>query len=275
MSATRDVPVDAGRFTIRVPGWPAWRSALQRAAEQGPADVRALLAEALLTAVHDAGGRPLTRPELEALPAEDGDALLIALADALEAERQALNLQVREGPGGAEVEGHGVQLRLRPWSFGERNEALRRALRLTGGQVTVDLVSFEMGMVQGCVTGADGRPAAPGDMANWPVALGDAVVDALDRLNGLGNADEAILQACLQTGLDHPDLALLRLCRTFGWTPAEAAGIDAGMAQRLLAALRAAGEPAPTGGVRSAPTKDGRWVPSGEGVTRILVRDEE
>lgn len=227
------------RFTVRAPRWLAWQVALAA----GSAGADALLEACLLACIEE----PVTRAELQALPAAEGDELLTQALALIEAERAALRLQVS----GRQVTGEGIDLSLQPWSFGERNAALREALRLVGGQVTIDLLAFERAMLLGCVPGL-----TPEGLATWPVPLGEAVLGALDRLT---RTDGALLQAAIAQGMPHPDLSLVQLCRAFGWTPEQVERLDAGLAERLLAVVGALGLPSAQGvGLPVAPSGFGQ-----------------
>ncbi|HYG56658.1 MAG TPA: hypothetical protein VD902_01130 [Symbiobacteriaceae bacterium] len=267
MNPSRTVAVAGDAFTVTAPGWLAWQDAMQRAAAgYAGSDVRVLLDEVLLTAVRHPDGLPLSRSRLEALPVAGGDALLTVLLELVEQQRAALVLSVREFPGWVEIEGQEVGLRLQPWTFGARNDALRRALRPSGDGITVDLAAFELAMVLHCVTTLDGRRLQLDHLAAWPVPLGETVMAALERLCSAGAEEEALLQQCVRAGIDHPDLALIRLCRAFGWNPADVERMDARLAERLLVAIKAMETPrAP-----AAPPP----VFDGEGVTRIIVMDD-
>lgn len=267
MDPRRQVILAGGEFTVVSPAWLAWQAALERAAARNDgADAAELLAEVLLTAVQTPEGTPVRRSDLEALPAADGDALMSALLDLLEEQRRALGLTVKPYSGWTEIEGKGAGLRLTPWTFGARNAALRMALCPAGNGVALDMAAFDRAMVLTCVTLLDGRPLTPEQVAAWPVPLGEAVMAELDRLCGVGAGEEATLLRCIETGAEHPDLALLRLCRAFGWSPAEVEEMDARLAERLLTLLRIV-EPSPAS---ASPRVESR----GEGVTRILVHDD-
>lgn len=264
------VAADGRPFMLAPPRWGPWQGALDRAAG-GP---EALLEECLLVSLRDADGYRLTHRDLAGLSAEAGDRLLGALLELIEQERAALDLSV----GAATIEGRGISLRVRGWTFGERNDALRRSLRLQDGQVTVDMSAYELQMVLQCVTHAEGQRLDAAEVQEWPVPLGEAVIGLLDRLNGVESHEAEILQACVRTGQAHPDIALVELCRAFGWSPAEAERLDARTAERLWAAWRVLAGGAPHGveapvPVTAAATAAVAGAPEPEGVTRILVRD--
>lgn len=265
---SRNVSVEGRTYTVRPPQWGMWQVALDAGLGAGPApelDAAALLELCLAPCVYGPDG-PLSLVELRRLPAAAGDALLTAALELLENERERLDLGRSSGPDGVVLSGAGLRLRLRPWSFGERNRALGACLRLVDGEPRVDLGAYELTMV--CVGAvaldADGtaRSLNPAEVAQWPVPLGEATVQALDELNGVDPNRDAVLQACLQRGLAHPDLTLLQLCRTFGWTPQTVEGLEAQHAERLLAALRALEAPPMTAAQPAA---------AGEEVTRIVV----
>ncbi|HWI60726.1 MAG TPA: hypothetical protein VNT75_02680 [Symbiobacteriaceae bacterium] len=248
-----------GPHRVRAPRWSEWQQALS-AAGSGPAQMLGRL----LTAC--AG---LTAAEADALPAATGDALLAAIFDLIEASREALGLERRALPDGTHITGHGVDLLLRPWSFGERNAALERALIPVGDGVALDLPVFELAMVLACALPA-GHGLTATEVAGWPVPLGEAVIAALDELNGISPGREQLLAACVRSGTRHPDLDLLDLCLAFGWTPAQAEEVPARQAERLLAALgaRRALEPA----VAAPAAQAAPAAMSGE-VTRIVITD--
>lgn len=253
--AAQVVTIGEGRYTVRTPRWWAWTLALERAV----GDNARMMEECLLTCVEG-----LTLDSLRSLPAGVSDRLMAAALQAMEAERIALRLEVTEGPEEWRVRGMAFDLRLHPWTFGERNEALRRSLRLVAGRISVDLPAYEMQMLLTCVSTQDGERLMPEAIAEWPVPLGEVVIQALDRLNGLEEHHTAILEACVREGRDHPDLALLYLCQHFGWRPEQVERMDARLAERLLNTLKVAGR----GRAQAAAASEG------EGVTRILVEDD-
>ncbi|MDF2629557.1 MAG: hypothetical protein K0R39_3388 [Symbiobacteriaceae bacterium] len=222
-----------GGRRVRAPRWAEWQRAVA-AVGAGPASLLAGLLRDCVDGV-SAG-------DLDRLPAAEGDALLSAIFDLMETERAELDLAI--GPlldgAGALVTGRGVDLTLRPWSFGARNRALDQALVVDADGVRLDLPAFEMAMVLGCVASASGS-LSPSDVAGWPVALGEAVVAALDELNGVAPGREQVVAACARQGVRHPDLDLVELCLAFGWTPAQVEGLTAQQAERLLGAGRALG----------------------------------
>jgi len=245
-------------FQIRAPRWWSWNEALERAG----GDSARLVEECLLTCLE--GG---TREAIRSLPAAEGDRLLSAAFQAVEQERTTLGLAVDEGPAEWRVRGAGIDLRLHPWTFGERNDALRRSLRLKGGQITLDLPAYELQMLQACVTTQDGERLSAEAIAAWPVPLGEVVMQALDRLNGPEEGHTAILEACMREGREHPDLALLHLCQHFGWKPDQVERMDARTAERLLSALKLLEQGRPQAQAAAAAME-------GEGVNRIIVDDD-
>lgn len=253
--AVQEVRIGGRLFSLRAPRWWPWIQALDKAA----GDSARLLEESLLTCVEGD-----VVQALRSLKVQEGDRLLEAVLRAAEEERTALGLELLEGPEEWRVKGHGVDLRLHPWTFGERNEALRRSLSLVGGQVTVNLPVYEMQMLQDCVTTGEGERLPPAAVVEWPLPLGDMVIQALDRLNGVEEREREILQVCVREGREHPDLALLYLCRSFGWRPEQVERMDARLAERLLAALKA---------VEQERNEAGTALHR-EGVTRIVVEDD-
>lgn len=249
------VMIGERRFTLRTPRWWTWNQALERAG----GDSARMLEECLLTCLE---GESLD--SLRSLQAQEGDRLLSAALQAVEEERAALQLVLEDGPDEWRIRGAGIDLRLRPWTFGERNEALRRSLRLTGGRISLDLAAYEMQALQACVTTREAERLTPEAIAEWPLPLGEMVTRALDQLNGLDEGHSAILEACVREGRDHPDLALLYLCQHFGWRPEQVERMDARLAERLLAALKVVEQ----GRVQAA-AADQR-----EGVNRIIVEDD-
>lgn len=253
--AAQVVVVGERSYTVRTPRWSAWTGALERAA----GDSARLLEECLLTCVEG-----LTIESVRSLPAAEGDRLMAAALQALEEERAALRFEVLEGAEEWRIQGGSYDLRLHPWTFGERNEALRRSLRLQAGQIAVDLSTYELMMLQTCVSATNGERLTPEQIAEWPKPLGELVIQSLDRLNGLEVNYTAVLDACVREGRDHPDLALLYLCQHFGWRPEQVERLDARLAQRLLAALKV---------VERGRTQSVAAALDGEGVNRIIVED--
>ena len=266
----RTVTVDGRLYSVCPPRWGDWQAAIDAGLGAGPApDLAALLEHCLLPSVQGPEGR-LTPRQLRDLPAAAGDALLAAALEMLEQEREGLALRRTDLADGVRLEAAGLTLKLRPWTFGQRNRALAACLRLTDGQPRLDQPAFERTMVCTCttrLTDEKALPLMPADVANWPVPLGEAVVQLLDELNGVDPGRDAVLQACVRQGIAHPDLTLLHLCQTFGWTPEAVESLAAHQAERLLGALRALGAPPP--GQQTAPASH----PDGGEVTRILVAE--
>lgn len=262
-----ELTVEGRQFQLTPPRWAQWQVALERAAgTAGSVKAEVLLEECLAVCTQDADGSALSRTDVAALGAGAGDRLVAALMEALDQQREALGLEVAE----RRIRGTGFELHLRPWSFGERNSALRRSMRLVNGNVVVDLAVYELQMVLQCVTTADGSPLSAADVRNWPVPLAEAVLSVLDSLNGVAAEEAEVLEACLRTGAPHPDLMLLELCRAFGWRPADAEQMDARTAERIYSAVRmSSGAPAlaPMDAVRKAPPPSTKE----EGVYRIVV----
>lgn len=250
-----------GSHRVRAPRWAEWQMALSRA---GAGPVRML---------RDLLGACASLPAAEAdqLPAATGDALLAAIFDLMEAQRAHLALERAPAPGGlVRLLGHGVDLTLRPWSFGERNHALERALLPEGEGVRLDLPAYETAMVLTCAS-PPGHALTLSEVAGWPVSLGEAVIEVLDELNGVSPGREQVLLACIRQGERHPDLDLLDLCLAFGWTPEQAEGLAARQAERLLAALGARRAASPATPVEAA-ARAAPAAMAGE-VTRIAVTD--
>lgn len=250
------ITIGEQRFTVRTPRWWTWTQALERAG----GDSARLIEECLLTCVEG-----LTLDGIRSLPAGEADKLMAAALQALEEERLALRLEQVEGPEEWRVRGMAFDLRLHPWTFGDRNEALRRSLRLISGRIAVDLPAYELQMLQTCVSTQDGERLTADAIAEWPVPLGEVVIQALDRLNGLDENHTAILEACVREGRDHPDLALLYLCQHFGWRPEQVERMDSRLAERLLSTLSVVGR----GKMQAAAA-----VMEEEGVNRIIVEDD-
>lgn len=268
MAAPEWVQLGSRRWRVKAPAWSDWQRSLDRSTGDGVLEPWQLAAECLTSCVRDEEGRPI---DASALADGDRDRLLTVALDLLEQESRLLALSAAQVPGGALVSGNGVSLRLRPWSFRERNEALQAALRLQGADVALDLAAYERSMVQACVSGPDGRPPDGDDIAAWPVALGDTVVQTLERLNSPPPDYLATLAACVQTGHEHPDLQLVRLCRAYGFSPADALAIDARLAEQLLAGMDWLQPLASPPAAMVAPVTA---VAAEEGVTRIVVSDD-
>jgi hypothetical protein len=273
-SVARNVQVAGRNYGVRPPRWGEWQAAMAAGLVLSPGlslDAAALLEACLLPCVTGPEGA-LTLAALRALPTSAGDGLLTAALDLLESERERLNLQRTEEGDGALISGEGLQLRLRPWSFGERNRALATCLRLVDGEPILDLGSFERMMVCTCATRiTDGiaHHLGPSEVVDWPVPLGEVVVQALDELNGVDPVRDAVLKACIERGQSHPDLTLIHLCRTFGWTPTVVEGLEARQAERLLAALRALEAPPLAARPQATTHSD-----SPREVTRIIVESD-
>jgi hypothetical protein len=262
--------MDLNAYTVRAPTWGEWQAAVDAGLGAGGTVDAAVLLESYLLPCVSVAGRPLGLFELQALPPSVADELLAAALSAMEQERAALGLTaVPEGDGLLlACSLPSLRLRLRRWTFGERNRALSAAMKvLADGRPVVDVSAYERTTVSQCVTvlDADGtvQSVSPDAAARWPVALGEATVQALERLNGLAPEREAVLRACVEHGMEHPDLTLLHLCRTFGWTPAVVDALPAEQVERLLSALRVLSAP----GVAPVPST----ADAGGEVTRIVV----
>lgn len=267
----RNVQVNGRTYAVRPPTLGDWQAAMAAGLRAGPRpemDAAALLELCLLPCAMGPDGR-LSLAELRELPVTAGDELLAAALEMLEGERARLEIEREDRPDGVTLRASGLQFRLRPWTFGERNRSLATCFYLVDGEPRIDLIAFEQAMICTCVTvGSDGsvRYLTPAEVAGWPVPLGEAILQVLDELNGLDPEREGVLRVCVEQGLPHPDLTLLHLCRTFGWTPSVVEELEARQAERLLAAMRALGAP---------PAAPGGTAPAveGEEVTRIVVAD--
>jgi len=263
-----------GRFRLTLPRWGAWLSmigAASRGQDQG-ADVDVLLRRWLSAMVEVAWDgedrfRPLTG--VADLPAELADALVAAGAEALEAERAALDLRrAVSASGEIRIFGPSCDYMLRPLSFAERNGALRLALSVSGGEAALDAGLYEQVLVARSLrrTEDDGTLTVQA-LGDLPIALGEALVVAAHELSD--PAADAELQAFAAAGQSHPDLELASLCLAYGITPAEAEALPAATAKRLGAAARllAAASPA------MSPAMAGTEAPVDDNVTKIVVHD--
>lgn len=275
---TASVEADGRRFAVAAPTWAAWQSALEQAAPDGTVDEQRVVEECLRACVREG---LQGRGDLRELSRDARSGLMGQVMELIDWQRTTLDLRLEAHPDGALIRGDGIRLRLRPWSFGERNDALRQSLRLHQGEVSVDLAAFERAMVLCCAAGVNGEQLTPEEVAAWPVPLGEAVLQALDGLNGLEADYTEVLQACVKAGREHPDLQLAELCKAFGWAPAQALDLDGRTAERLLIGLRAAkgaGSPKRLETKRPA-IAESQVAPAafpgpGEGVTRIVVTDD-
>ncbi|MFC5704134.1 hypothetical protein ACFPVX_22840 [Cohnella faecalis] len=227
-------------YRIEAPTWFAWQDAMERSTRtDGNVDAQRLLEEALAVTARDENDQRLSIDSIRLLSALDGDRLLAGTLELIERQRQYYAFREQEQPDGSiALLGNQVYLKLQSWTFGERNDVLRRSLRLENGQAAVDMALYERMMILACVrTGEDTR-LQPSELSGWTVPFGEKVLELLDQLNGIESRYDELLQACLDSGQHHPDLDLIQLCRTFGWYPDRVLGLDAQLAERLSAGVR-------------------------------------
>lgn len=233
---TERVEAAGGTYVAFAPTWGRWRQALDRAAE-AERDPGLLLEQCLLAGIRSEDGGELDEQRLRQMPSADGDRMLSVILGLIERQREELAIAIDRAEASSKLTtAAGGRYRVRGWSFGERNDALREAMRLHGDKVLLDLNVYERRQLAICVSAEGEEPADP---SGWPIALGEAVMAELDRLNGAEPDRDRLLAACVRHGIDHPDLALARLCGAFGWTPEQAEGLSARTGERLAAALRA------------------------------------
>ncbi len=274
-----EVGAEDALYRVRPPTWGAWLGLLDAAAA---ASGRALAADRVLrgwlrAAVRIAEGedreRGLARREIDALPAALSDRLALTGMELMDAQRELLGLETEAVEGGWRLTAGDGELRLSPWTLGERNAELRRCLSLDpAGELVLALGAFERAAICRCASwrAADGtrQPVAAAEVSEWPVPLGEQASALLESLNEPSPEEAEVVGACARAGLDHPDLTAAELCRGYGWTPNEVANLPAAEAHRLLAALRVLRGAAP----RSAVT--GLLDSVSDDLTTILVQDD-
>lgn len=271
-----EIVSDLGRqFEARAVSWGAWLRLIDRASQYAPGqlpwiDREHLIGAWLCCSIRELD-RELTDDELCALPATTVARLLAATDRLLERERAALALSSLPGTEDAVLRVAGRRLRVRTLGFEERGDHLRRCISLEAGRVAVDFSRFELAVIAACCSweheDGRGQPVSADEAASWPALLGEAVAAALDALNEPAPGHAALLRACADQGIDHPDLVLAELCAVLHVTPLEVASMPSRSVARLLVALRTRGAPVPA--MRGANTHAGD-----EGdLTRIVVHD--
>ncbi len=277
----REVRAQGAVYRVRAPAWGVWLRLLD-AADAGHG--RTLAADRVLrgwlrAAVRIAGeggkDRSLARSEIDALPAALSDRLALAGVELMDAQRELLGLEAEAVADGWRLAAGDGELRLSPWTHGERNFELRRCLSLdVAGEIVLDLGAFERAAVCCCARwqSAAGEPApvTPAEVQAWPVPLGEQASALLESLNEPAAEEAEVLEACARAGLEHPDLSAAELCLGYGWSPGEVAALPAAEARRSLAALRVLRGATPRG---TAAAQAGVLDSVHDELTTILVRD--
>ncbi|MEM6621904.1 MAG: hypothetical protein AAF674_06715 [Pseudomonadota bacterium] len=262
-----------GCFRLRLPDWGGWLSMVDAASrgDASTADVDVLLRRWLRATVEarwqdEEEFAPIKG--IADLPAELADALVAEGAKALEAEAARLALQRSDDDDGTvRLQGDGIDLRLRPLSFAERNGALRRALSLQNGEAALDAALYEQLLVaQSTTQASDGARLSVQDLRALPLIVGEALVAAARQLSD--PPAETELTAFAEAGQTHPDLELAALCLAYGISPAEAEALPAATARRLGAAARLLAASAPNPGKAQETS-----APMPDNMTKIVVHD--
>lgn len=257
-------------YRVVLPGWGRWLDLLD-AGGDGADPPR--LVGALLTACTEteADGRwlRLTAEAVNALPTAIADDLADQALSSLEAQRQRLAPREHAHPPGLRLTGNGIpDLLLRPWSFGERSQALRGCLTLCRDDVHLEHGRLERAEVLTCTRLLDEAqpPLTLEAIDAWPIAVGEAVSAALARLNEPASGETEVLERCAEAGIEHPDLDLAVCCGAFGWTPDQVDAVPAAQLRRLLNARHLIDDDA-------VPSASAPAVSAMDDLTRILVHD--
>lgn len=133
-----------------------------------------------------------------------------------------------------------ARVNLRPWSNGERLQALGRCLSGEGDAASLDTVAYLEAMLSASVVGFD----PPLDAGDLDAAATARLLDVVVELNApaAGQVDSVLASAIGDS--EHLTRATLRLCRSLGWTPSQVWSAPAAEVDRLLALLERL-EPAP------------------------------
>ncbi len=236
------VEVDGRPFSVRLRGSAA--AALEVTTSRGPRLLPAWTLGELLTAFDASLTTDLTSLSLEA------DALtraLLATSELPEPERSELAalalwwissdahplaraLETSSiGPRELLISSPPLRVRVRPWSFFERAQALRDA----GPSVRVGRYLRAMTLAS---TEVLAPPARARDVLSLPVQLARPILEAVLRVNALEPAREDAAR--------DPALArsILRVCRALGWAPTRALEAPAHEIELLLTLLDTIGE---------------------------------
>lgn len=273
INAPVDLVLEAGHFRLTLPDWGRWLDILDRAARGQDSTDRAdpdrLLQGWIAATVQQADGAQKFRPipRIADLPAVLADRLMAAGTEALESQREDLNLQVATLDDGATVSSHHHSFTLHPLSFSARNTCLRDALVLQADGPQINASLYELTLVARSTTDTkNGAPVSIPTLRALPLVIGEALITQARRLSD--PAADAELHAFAEAGLQHPDLELASLCLTFGLSPDAAGSLPAATAKRLNAAARllAASTPQPAQHTPTAPIADN--------VTQIVINDD-
>ena len=122
-----------------------------------------------------------------------------------------------------------VQVRLRPWSSGERFAALATNLQQNESGIVLDMAGYLDTMIKASVLAID----PPVALTELDAASTLALLDSVIALNvaPVGAVEQSIMAS--------PQAAqiTLRLCRALGWTPSQVWATPASEVDRLLALL--------------------------------------
>lgn len=273
INAPVDLVLEAGHFRLTLPDWGRWLDILDRAARGQDSTDRAdpdrLLQGWIAATVQQADAAQKFRPipRIADLPAVLADRLMAAGTEALESQREDLNLQVAPLNDGATVSSRHHSFALYPLSFSARNTCLRDALVLQADGPQMNASLYELTLVARSTT--DTKTDAPISIPTLralPLVVGEALITEARRLSDPAAGTE--IHAFAKAGMQHPDLELATLCLTFGITPDAAEALPAATAKRLNAAARllAASAPQPDSHTASAPM--------GDNVTQIVINDD-
>ena len=166
------------------------------------------------------------------------------------------------------LELEGCRVQLRPWTAGERLQALARCVRGEAQARSLETGRYLEAMLEASVKAVE--PAGT-QLRALDAASTVALLEAVVAINVPGEEESALL--------DSPEVAAttLRLCRELGWTPAQVWATPAPEVDRLLRLLDAAqGAAAPRSApaVRSSPSPRGSSLANHPDAIVIQIEDD-
>lgn len=208
------------------------------------------LLDASLQFVGRADGRQPIMPEwLDDCPVELGDRLT-EIALHINGRKPVTGMEKPRADGTLDVELGQHVYRLVPWTWGQRNRALRQAVII--GEDTrplVDAVGFYRAVLLAMCVAIDNAPPPSGWLDTLPADLGDTLLDTALPMSGQDRDSQARIAQALRARLPDDGIALYTLCKEFGWTPNQVRIQRAVDIDTLLAVHRMRSQASPEGGI--------------------------